>query len=50
MAQKGISFQEACEWIAEDVFDINIPLASDSEVQMMKLAAKEMVQDLKDDE
>lgn len=48
MAQKGISFEEACEWIADEVFNIELPLASESEVQMMRLAAKEMVKQLKE--
>lgn len=47
MRQKDISFEEACAWIAEDVFDIDMPLASESEVQMMRLAAKEMVNQMK---
>ncbi len=42
MAQKGISFEECCDWIADDVFDIDLPEASKSEVQIIRLAAKEM--------
>ena len=48
MAQKGISFEECCSWIAEDVFNIDLPEASESEIQIMRLAAKEMVQQMKD--
>lgn len=48
MAQKGISFEDCCAWIAEDVFDISLPEASESEIQIMRLAAKEMVQQMRE--
>ncbi len=48
MDKKKISFQKACEWIAQEVFNMDVPLASAAEVQMMKLAAKEMVNELKE--
>lgn len=47
MRQKDISFEEACAWIAKDVFNTELPIASESEVQMMRLAAKEMVNQMK---
>ena len=49
MKKNDISFEEACQWIADEVFDIDLPIASESEVQMMKLAAKEMVAKIKKD-
>lgn len=49
MDKKKMSFTEACEWIATEVFCIDLPLASPSEVEIMKLAAKEMVTKLKKD-
>jgi len=48
MVQKEISFEEACAWIAEDVFDIDVPFATESEVQILRLAAKEMVRKTKE--
>lgn len=48
MAQKGISFEDCCAWIAEDVFDIKLPEASESEMQIMRLAAKEMIQQMRE--
>lgn len=49
MNQKGLSFQEACEWIAEEIFDMEIPEASEAEKRLMKLAAKEMVGEIRND-
>ena len=48
MAQKEISFEECCNWIADEVFDIDLPQASQSEVQIIRLAAKEMTQQMND--
>lgn len=43
MREKKMDFEEACAWIADDVFEIDLPQASDSEIQIMQLAAREMV-------
>lgn len=48
MEQKKFTFLEACEWIADYVFETELPLANDSEIKMMQLAAKEMVKELKE--
>ncbi len=47
MFQKGLTFTEACEWIANYVFDIELPEASEVEIQMMRIAAKEMNEEMK---
>lgn len=43
MEKKDINFEDACYWIAEEVFGIDPPLASPSEIEIMKLAAREFV-------
>ena len=50
MNQKGMTFQEACEWIAEEIFDMEIPEASEGEKRLMRVAAKEFIQEMKDSE
>lgn len=48
MVQKGFSFEEACQWVAEEVFDMEVPLASESEIQMIRLASKKILDEMKE--
>lgn len=43
MSIRGLNFVDACEWIADEIFDMEIPEATEAEKKLMKLAAKEMM-------
>jgi hypothetical protein len=49
MNKKGMNFEDACDWISMNFCTGTIsPEASEHEMKVMKLAAKEFIQQMKD--